>query len=146
RGVHRVSLDTSIFLAQASASDPRQALAQWLVDQVHAGRFDCVISAVSVAEMLVRPSAANLSEAIMAQSALRSFPHLRIASFTLDLAVDTAHVRATTKLKMPDAIVLATAMANRIEAIVHADDEWDKKAAPYASSLKIINLDHHRLS
>lgn len=143
RDVRRISLDTTIFLAQASAADPRQACAQWVVDQVHAGRFECVISAVSAAEMLVRPSATDLVQAVAAQTALRQFPHLRVQDFTLDLAVDAAHVRAVTKLKMPDAIVLATALANRLEAIVHADDEWDAKAKPYASAIRLINLGHH---
>jgi len=143
QGVRRISLDTTIFLSQASPTDPRQGCAQWVIDQIHAGRFECVISAVSVAELLVRPSAADLMQAMAAQTALRQFPHLRVQDFTLDLAVDAAHVRAVTKLKLPDAIVLATALANRIEAIVHADDEWDVKARPYASAIKLVNLDHH---
>lgn len=142
-GVRRISLDTGIFLAQSSAADPRQACARWLVDQVHAGRFECVISAVSVAEMLVRPSATDLIAAMAAQTALRNFPHLRIDDFTLDLAVDAAQVRAATKLKMPDAIVLATALANRLQAVVHGDDAWDRRTASYAAAIKVINVNRH---
>lgn len=143
RDVRRISLDTTIFLAQASATDPRRACAQWVVDQVQAGRFECVISAISAAELLVRPSATDLVQAVAAQTALRQFPHLRVEAFTLDLAVDAAHVRAVTKLKLPDAIVLATALANRVEAIVHADEEWDAKAAAYASAIRLVNLNRH---
>lgn len=143
RGVRRISLDTSVFLSQASAADPRQGCAQWLLDAVHAGRFECVISAITAAELLVRPSATDPVQALAAQTALRQFPHLRVQDFTLDLAVDAAHVRAVTKLKLPDAIVLATALADRTEAIVHADDAWDTKGQPYASLIKLVNLDHH---
>lgn len=132
-----------VFLAQASPTDPRQASSQWLLDQVHSGRFECVISVITVAEMLVRPSATDMSQALAAQTALRHFPHLRIQDFVLDLAIEAAHVRAVTKLKMPDAIVLATALADRLDAVVHADDEWDTKAAPYANAIRMVNLNRH---
>jgi len=143
QGVRRISLDTGIFVAQSSAADPRQACAQWLVDQVHAGRFECVISSVSVAEMLVRPSATDLVAAVAAQAALRNFPHLRIVDLTFDLAVDAAHVRATTKLKLPDAMILATALAHRLQAVVHGDDVWEARAAPYAAAIKLVNVNRH---
>jgi hypothetical protein len=57
--------------------------------------------------------------------------------------VEVAHVRGATKLKMPDAIVLGTAIAHQVEAIVHADDEWVTKAKPYAGVLKLIYLGDH---
>lgn len=102
-----------------------------------------MISAVTVAELLVRPSATGLPQALAVQTALRKFPYLRIDDFGLDLAVEAARVRALTRLKLPDAMVIATALASGVDALVHADDEWDAKAAPYETSIRFINLNQH---
>lgn len=144
RGVRRLALDTSVWLAAADAADPRQPCARWLLTEVERGRFAfTVISALTVAEALVRPVSASFEEGVAAQTALRNFPNLTIAPLDLDIAVEVAHVRGATKLKMPDAIVLGTAIAHQVEAIVHADEEWVAKAKPYAGTLGIIYLGEH---
>lgn len=144
RGVRRIALDTSVWLAAADADDPRQPCARWLLDEVERGRFTVsVISTLTVAEALVRAVSASFEEGIAAQTALRTFPHLTVAPLDFDTAVEAAHVRGATKLKMPDAIVLGTAIAHRVEAIVHADDGWVAKAKPYATTLKLIYIGDH---
>jgi len=95
---------------------------------------------LSVAEALVRAVSSSLAEGVAAQTALRGFPNLTIAPLDFDTAVEVAHVRAATKLKMPDAIVLGTAIAHQVQTVVHADDEWEKKAKPYAAALTLIYL------
>ncbi len=144
QGVRRLALDTSIWLAAADADDPRQPCARWLLDEVERGRFSSVvIPTLSVAEALVRAVSSSLEEGITAQTALRNFPNLTVAPLDFDTAVEVAHVRASTKLKMPDAIVLGTAIAHQVEAIVHGDDAWEKKAKPYAGTLKLIYIGDH---
>lgn len=144
RGVQRIALDTSVVLAASDSGDPRRDCARWLLDEIERGRFGfAVISALTVAEALVRPAASSLHETVSAQTALRNYPNLTTAPFDFDIAVEAAHVRAVTKLKMPDAIVLATAIAHQVEAIVHADRDWISKAQPYALSLKIVYLGEH---
>lgn len=143
RGVRTISLDTAVFLARADDADPRQRCAEWLLEEVEAGTFECVISAVSAAETLVRPSAMGPSRMIASQTALRRFPHLAIRPFTFDDSAFAAQVRAITRLRLPDAIVLATALASEVEALIHCDDEWDTKAAPYARTVAIVNLNAH---
>jgi hypothetical protein len=78
-----------------------------------------------------------------AQAAIRNYPNLTTAPLDFDTAVEVAHVRAATKLKMPDAIVLGTAIAHQVEVIVHGDDEWEKKAKPYAATLTLVNIGDH---
>ena len=144
RGVSRFALDTSVLIAAADASDPRRPCARWLLDEVERGRFAfAVISTLTVAEALVRAVGASFEEGVAAQTALRNFPHLTIAPLDFDIAVEVAHVRGATRLKMPDAIVLGTAIAHEVEAIVHADDDWVTKAKPYAGTIKLINLGDH---
>lgn len=144
RGVRRVALDTSVILAASDAVDPRRECARGLLDEIERGRFAyAVISSLTVAEALVRAVSTSFEEGITGQTALRNFPHLTVAALDFDIAVEVAHVRGATKLKMPDAIVLGTAIAHRVEAIVHGDDAWATKAKPYASTLKLIYLGDH---
>jgi predicted nucleic acid-binding protein len=144
KGVRRIALDTSVWLAAADAFDPRQPCARWLLDEVERGRFDlALIPTLAVAEMLVRPVTASLEEGVTAQTALRNYPNLTIAPLDFDTAVEVAHVRAATKVKMPDAIVFGTAVAYQVEAMVHGDDEWEKKSKPYVATLKLVHIGHH---
>lgn len=141
RGVHRLALDTSVWLAASDADDPRRSSARWLLEEVERGRFALtVISTLTVAEALVRAVGASFEDGATAQTAFRVFPNLTIAPLDFDTAVEVAHVRAATKLKMPDAIVLGTAIAQRVDAVVHADKAWVTRAEPYASTLKIVYL------
>lgn len=144
KGVRRIVLDTSVWLAAADAEDLRRPCARWLLDEVERGRFDlALIPTLTVAEALVRPVSASLEEGVTVQTALRNYPNLTIAALDFDTAVEVAHVRAATKLKMPDAIVFGTAIAYQVEAVVHGDDEWDKKSKPYAATLKLIHIGRH---
>lgn len=144
RGVRRIAVDTSVWLAAADADDPRQPCARWLLDEVERGRFSvALIPTLTVAEALVRPVSASLEEGVTAQTAIRNYPNLTVAPLDFDTAVEVAHVRAATKLKMPDAIVLGTAIAHQVEAIVHSDDAWEGKATPYARALKLIHIGHY---
>ena len=143
RGARTISLDTAIFLARADPSDRRQRCAQWLLDEVEAGRFDCVISALSAAEMLVRPSAIGPARLAASEAALRKFPHLAVQPFTFEDSGFAAQVRATTHLRLPDAVVVSTALTSAVDALVHCDDDWDTKTAAYAQDLTIVNLNAH---
>lgn len=144
RTVRRLALDTSVWLAASDAADPRQSCARWLLQEVERGRFAfTVISTLTVAEALVRAVSASFEEGVTAQTALRTFPNLTIAPLDFEIAVEGAHVRGATRLKMPDAIVLGTAIAHQVDAIVHADEEWVRKAKPYAGTIEIIYLGDH---
>jgi predicted nucleic acid-binding protein len=144
RGVRRIALDTSVWLAAADPDDPRQPCARWLLNEVESGRFAvALIPTLTVAEVLVRPAGASLAEGVAAQTAIRNYPHLTVAPLDFDTAVEVAHVRAATKLKMPDAIVVGTAIAHQAEALIHGDDEWENKVRPYAKALKLVYLGQH---
>jgi len=143
-GVRRLALDTSTILIAGDAQDPRHACAAWLMDEVERGAFgECIISAITVTETLVRPMSASFSEGVAAQTALRNYPHLDVATLDFDTAVEVAHVRAVTKLKTPDAVVIGTAIAHQVQAIVHADGDWARKAKTYSKTLTFICLDDH---
>lgn len=143
-GLHRIAIETSVIIAASETSDPRQPCARWLLNEIEHGSFPfAAISALTVAEVLVRPVSASLQLGVIAQTRLREFPNLSTAPLDFDTAVEVAHVRATTKLKMPDAIVLGTAIAHQVEAIVHGDSEWGKRVRPYAGAITLIDINRH---
>jgi len=145
RGVRRIALDTSVILSAGDAADARQPCARWILDEIERGRFSfAVVSSLTVAESLVRAVSSSFEEGIAAQAALRSFPHLTVAALDFDIAVEVAHIRGATKLKVPDAIVLGTAIAHHVDAIVHGDAQWATKAKPYAATLRLVDLGDHR--
>lgn len=143
RDVRSISLDTAVFLARADPAGPRQRCAEWLLDAVEAGRFDCVISALSAAELFVRPSTLGPARLAATIATVGRFPHLTIRPFTFDDSGRTAQVRATTRLRLPDAVVVSTALAAGVDALVHCDDEWNAKTAAYGRALTIVNLNVH---
>ena len=138
-GVRRISLDTALFIAAADAADRRQACAAWLLDEIERGRFGCTISAVSAAELFAGALKRGLRKGLAGQAFLRQYPHLDVASVTIDIAADAAHIRLATNLKLPDCIITATALLHGAEAIVHADRAW-ARAAAHAHGTKFIYL------
>jgi len=55
---------------------------------------------------------------------LTHFPHLRLAPLDTTLARETALVRATSGLRMPDAVQVAAARLAGADAIVTNDHRW----------------------
>lgn len=143
-GVRRVALDTSVLIAARQPGERHADCAGWLMDQIERGAFAAaVISSVTVAEVLVRPIASSVDAGLLVQGLIRRYPHLTVAPLDLEVAVEVAHVRAATRLPMPDAIVIGTAMAHRVDALVHTDREWMRKAGRHAAAVKLVYLGDH---
>jgi len=141
-GKRHVSLDTGIFIAAADARDPRRACAAWLLTSVERAQFRCTISVINVAELLVGAIAQGPDAGFAAQSNIRNFPNLVVAPLTLDLATDAADLRAKTGLSLPDAIVIATAMAMSCDVLIHGDRDW-RRVQTYRPAFPMIYLGDH---
>jgi predicted nucleic acid-binding protein len=142
-GVTNIALDTSIFIAAADASDERSSCAAWLTDAIERGRFQCTLSVVTAAELMVGGFRKSVEDGAARRAHLSNYPNLTIVPLSFDVATGAAHLRATTKLELPDAIVLATAIDAGCDAIVHGDREWIKRAKGYASKLRMVYLGDH---
>jgi predicted nucleic acid-binding protein len=55
---------------------------------------------------------------------LTNFPNLSIVPLSVDLARQAARVRASTRLKMPDSIQIATALEAGADVVVGNDKRW----------------------
>jgi predicted nucleic acid-binding protein len=110
----RLVLDTNcwIYLLDDAASSRGRWLTEHVLRPATVGRLTVLTSAVSLAELLVVPhrdGAAARAGAVRA--AVEGLPGSRLVDVTPGLAQQAAAVRATTGLRLPDALVLATAAA-----------------------------------
>ena len=58
---------------------------------------------------------------------LRGFPTLHVLPVDLDVSLQAANVRALTRLPVPDAVIVATAMLAGCEAIITNDRPWSQR-------------------
>jgi predicted nucleic acid-binding protein len=101
---------------------PYWRLAQHLLGFMERGFITGVASTVVEAEVLVKPLrerdrlGIEKAELFFAQS-----PNLAVRIFDRPIARRAAQVRASTRLLLPDAIIVATALEERCDAIVGND-------------------------
>ncbi len=90
-----------------------------------AGRNELVISAVTLAEVLGGPARAG-NEILLEryQQALTTGPGWRLRGMDCAIAVHAARLRARYRLKLPDAIQLATAVQEGCFAVVTHDRDF----------------------
>jgi len=141
--VTNLSLDTGVFIAGSEEKDPRRECAVWLTRAVEQGRFNCTISVINVAEIIVGGFARSVNDGLARKGHLEKLANLTIVPLSIDLATSAAHVRSKTKLPLPDSIVLATAIEAGCDAIVHTDRDWVSRARAYQQTIRIIYLGDH---
>jgi len=122
-----VAVDSGVIIALFDSSDAHHA---WSVDQIQqivTARHGIVISALTVAEVLVRPAQAGVAEAVRADlMSLRP----RIVDVDVDLAARAAELRASWRgLRLPDAIIVATALLAQCDYLVTTDQRMANAAA-----------------
>jgi predicted nucleic acid-binding protein len=139
-GLTAIALDSAIFIAAADPNDEWHPQAAWLLGAVEAGRLRGTISVINAAEILVGGFAQSVENGIARRVRLERYPNLAIVPLSLELATGAAQVRAATKLPLPDAVVLATAIHAQCQAMVHADHDWVRRTAVLQSAIRIIYL------
>jgi len=135
-------VDTSVVLAYLAGGEKATDLAVQLFDAfVATGRNAAAVSAVTVAEILVRPFGRGLAAVATAEGFLRHFGDLRLIDVTYDIAREGARIRAETDLSMPDALIVASACVAEIEVLVTNDHGWRSRLAAVLPELDVVVLD-----
>ncbi len=98
------------------------------------------ISVVSAAELLIRPVRAGGADLTFMHAFLRGFPNLHLLPVDLDVALQTANVRALTRLPVPDAILTASAMLSGCEAIITNDERWQRRLRGLFPQFRWVHL------
>jgi predicted nucleic acid-binding protein len=114
-----VAVDSGVIIALFDSSDVHHAWSMEQIEQIVTARYAIVISALTVAEVLVRPAQAGVADAVRADlMSLRP----RVVDVDADLAASAARMRGSrTGLRLPDAIILATALWAQCDYLVTTD-------------------------
>lgn len=114
-----VAVDSGVIIALFDSSDVHHVWSMEQIQQIVTARHAIVISALTVAEVLVRPAQAGVADAVRADlMSLRP----RVIDVDADLAASAARMRGSrTGLRLPDAIIVATALWAQCDYLVTTD-------------------------
>lgn len=120
-----VVLDTCVFSYHLSQHTRYTPLTDVVLGAIEAGQVAGVITAVTLAEVLVVPARAADRRAMQDYELyLAHFPNLEIAPMDAALARETAIVRAEAGLRMPDAVQVAAARLYGADVAITNDHCW----------------------
>ena len=110
----RIGLDTNLFIYFLEDHPRYGAWCASLFDRIERGHNPAVTSTITLLELLVQPyreQKEDLAQKIFALTS--SYPRIEWVPVSMNLADQTAELRARYRLSTPDAIQLATAIGYR---------------------------------
>lgn len=114
-------LDGSVLIALLDESDVGRPAARGAVAPPRQDH-DLVIPATAISESIVAPYRLGRSQGERAEAALIALAS--IAEVTREIASRAAQLRATRQIKLPDAIILATATKLAADQVLTFDRRW----------------------
>ena len=122
-------LDAGVLIALLDSTDPHHAAARAALDHAVTRRDDLALPASAYAELMVEPCRRGAEAVETARSALDALT-IRIEPATQAVASAAAELRARHggRLRLPDALVLATALVARADRVLTTDARWPKTA------------------
>ena len=137
----RLLLDTSALIAHLDGGEEVSPVATHIVDgPVREGRNPALVSMVSVMEILVRPLRDARPEYLHALDFLVRHPNLQLQPVDLPVAEEAARMRAMFGLAAPDALIVATGIANEATQLVTNDRRWTSRLQRVKSTMSVIHL------
>ena len=122
----RICIDTAPIIYHLEDVEPWSELTTLALDRVADGA-ECVVSAVSVTELLVRPyQLENLDAIEFCERFLLSMPNLRIVPADYEVARRAAAIRARHRLRTPDSIIMATAVGEAADLLLTNDPAFER--------------------
>jgi predicted nucleic acid-binding protein len=107
-----------------------------LFELVEQDRLKVTLSVINEAELLVKPYRENNTAAIEAVNFfLEEFPNLKINLLNREISRQAAKIRAESGLRLPDAMILATAINNHCDLLLGNDIELMQKASSYLPTI-----------
>jgi predicted nucleic acid-binding protein len=112
-----------------------------LMTAMNTGEITTVTSELTLAEVLVKPLK---DQNPTIQQAYKTFlsptPALEVVPIGRDILEEAAQWRATTRLKLPDAIHLATALRSKCDSFLTNDDVFRNLGLPQIKMLPDVSL------
>lgn len=132
----KLYLDANLFIYTLEEVTPWVEVTSQILAAVDAGECSAITSELTLAECLVRPLALGRTEVVQQYlSLLQNRQFFTVFPLSRDLLIEAARLRATTRLKLPDALHAATAQRQSCTLFVTNDDRL--RAVP---SLQLLYL------
>lgn len=137
----RIVLDSAILIYHLEDIRPYADLTEVLFGSIAMGKVEALLSTVTVTELLVKPfESGELERVDLCERFLLSLPHARWVGVDYRIAREAARLRAEHRLRTPDAILLATAVAE--QAALLSNDRALKRLRP--KPVPVLILDDYR--
>jgi len=133
-----VLIDTAPLIYHLEDIQPWSELTTIAFDLIAADQVKGFVSAISVAELLVKPLVAGAETAAPVEAFLLSMPNTTIAGIDYEVARKAAQVRARSTLRTADALLVATAIVLGIDLLLTNDGRLEPAAE--SEGVKIILL------
>lgn len=125
----KLYLDTNVFIYALEGVEPWATPLRELFASIDSGLCTAVTSELTLAECLVRPFALGREDVVQVyRAALQLRPTLHITPVHSEILIAAARLRATTGLKLPDAIHAATALAQGCTVLLSNDTDLRRVA------------------
>ena len=118
----KVSLDTSLFIYQWEAHSRYSPLTDFVFASIERSDFVAVTSTITMSELLVHPYRdEDILKVNELFGKLSAYPNLQWIAPSLEIAAVAARVRASYRLRTPDALQAATAIEAGVTAMLTND-------------------------
>lgn len=124
-------LDSSVLIAMVDASDAHHAAARSMIETGRGAGDVFVVPVAAYAEFMVRPSQGDASTIAFQDGLVDAIP-ARVEPATREIGRQAAAIRARhgRSVKLPDALIIATAIVVGADSVVTADAGWPKQDVP----------------
>lgn len=137
----KVNVDSNAFVYHFRQTTPYRPLVEELFRMAAEGRLVVVISAVVQLELLVQPMRRHvLDEVETVLELTEQHPNISVVGISRPVVMAAAAIRAQTRLKVPDAIVLATGVVERCDATIGNDADC-QQATLSLGNLRVMTQD-----
>ena len=134
--VDRIYLDANFFIYAMEGIEPWKASCQSLLSKIDDGSCSAATSELTIAECIVKPLGLGLADAVRAYlELLQSRPNFVVEPRRREVLIEAARLVATEKIKLPDAIHVATALALGCGMLVTND-----KRMASSQAIRIVNI------
>ncbi len=123
----RICIDTNVFLNVINKEGTFYANSSKILYALARGKLEAVVPTLVIAEILTGYYASKKdSEANEFLSVSLTNEHLRISPLSVEIAAISSKIRANTGLRLPDAVVLGTALQDKADFLVTNDEHFPK--------------------
>ncbi|HOD57407.1 MAG: hypothetical protein LMBGKNDO_01783 [Bacteroidales bacterium] len=127
KNAQTIALDTAPFIYFIEENPTYISIIEPLFQEISRGNLLAFTSNITLIEVLIKPLEEKNNDLIKKYSEiLHDADNLFLADVDNDIAMEAARLRASHKLKIPDAIQLATGLINGADAFITNDDSFKK--------------------